>query len=91
VSYVKRPWPSSTSQLVEQDLETGEETVLVDWPSLSYDLAYSPGGDEVAFASNINGEYALYRQRLSDGRAWPVTLGGGAARYPDYRPSAAAD
>ena len=58
----------------------------MDWPSLSYDLAYSPDGDEVAFASNISGEYALYRQRLSDGRAWQVTFGGGAARYPDYRP-----
>jgi Tol biopolymer transport system component len=91
VSYVKRPWPSSTSQLVEQNLETGAETVLVDWPSLCYDLAYSPDGGEVAFASNINGEYALYRQRLSDGRAWQVTFEGGAARYPDYRPPVAAD
>jgi Tol biopolymer transport system component len=91
VSYVQRPFPSSTSRLVERDLETGEERVLVDWPSLCYDLAYSPDGAEVAFASDIDGEYALYRQRLSDGRAWRVTFGGGAARYPDYRPLVADD
>jgi Tol biopolymer transport system component len=91
VAYVKRPFPSSTSRLVEHDLETGEEKVLVDWPSLCYDLAYSPDGAEVAFASDISGEYALYRQRLSDGRAWQVTFGGGGARYPDYRPAVAVD
>lgn len=78
-----------TSRLVERDLETGEERVLVGWPALNYDAAYSPDGAEIAFASNITGEWAIYRQRLSDGRAWRVTFGGGPARYPDYRPRAA--
>jgi Tol biopolymer transport system component len=86
VSYVSRGHLRPTSRLVERDLETGEERVLVDWPALNYDLAYSPDGAEVAFASDITGEWALYRQRLSDGRAWRVTFGGGPARYPDYRP-----
>jgi len=86
VSYVSRGHLRPTSRLVERDLETGEERVLVDWPALNYDLAYSPDGAEVAFASDITGEFALYRQRLSDGRAWRVTFGGGPARYPDYRP-----
>ncbi len=49
---------------------------------------YSPDGTELAFASDITGEYAIYRQRLSDGQAWRVTFGPGSARYPDYRPSA---
>ena len=39
-----------------------------------------------SFASNISGEYALYRQRLSDGKAWQLTFGTGEARYPDYAP-----
>ena len=90
VAYVKRG-SRPASQLVEHDLETGEERVLVDWPSFSYDLAYSPDGTEVAFASDVGGEYAIYRQRLSDGRAWQVTFGGGDARYPDYRPAAPVD
>ena len=65
--------------------ESGEERVLVDWPALNYDPAYSPDGSEIAFASNITGEYAIYRQRLADGQSWRVTFGPGPARYPDYR------
>ena len=87
VAYVKRG-SHPISRLVEHDLETGEERVLINWPALNYDLAYSPDGSEVAFASNITGEWIVYRQRLSDNRAWQVTVGGGPARYPDYRPEA---
>jgi Tol biopolymer transport system component len=86
VSYVSRGPLHPTSRVVERDLETGEERVVVDWPALNYHAAYSPDGAEIAFASDITGEVAIYRQRLSDGRAWRVTFGGGAARYPDYRP-----
>jgi Tol biopolymer transport system component len=90
VAFVLRGNQSPTSQLVEQDLATGRRRVLVDWPALNYDLAYSPDGEEVAFSSNITGEWVIYRQRLSDGRAWRLTFGSGPARYPDYRPRAAA-
>jgi len=89
VAYVSRGG-DPTSRLVERDLATGEEKVLVDWPAFNYDLAWSPDGSEIAFASNITGEWVVYRMRLADGRAWRVTFGGGAARYPDYRPVAAA-
>jgi Tol biopolymer transport system component len=86
VCYVSRGHLGSTSRLVAHDLETGEEEVLVDWPALNYDPAFSPDGSEIAFASNISGSFAIYRQRLSDGKAWRVTHGPGQARYPDYRP-----
>jgi hypothetical protein len=86
--FVLRGNQRPTSQLVEQDLATGRRRVLVDWPALNYDLAYSPDGEEVAFASNITGEWVIYRQRISDGRAWRLTFGDGPARYPDYRPRA---
>ena len=86
VVYVSRRHLGETSRLVEHDLESGEEKVLVDWPALNYDPTYSPDGGELAFASNITGEYVLYRQRLSDGKSWRVTFGPGGARYPDYRP-----
>jgi TolB protein len=88
VAFVSRGDQSPTSQLVEQDLESGKRRVLVDWPALNYDLAYSPDGTEIAFASDITGEWVIYRQRLADGRAWRMTFGGGAARYPDYSPGA---
>jgi Tol biopolymer transport system component len=86
VVYVSRRHLGDVSRLVEHDLESGEERALVSWPALNYDPVYSPDGSELAFASNITGEYAVYRQRLSDGRAWRVTFGPGLARYPDYRP-----
>ena len=87
VVYVKRGHLSDESRLVEHDPETGEEKVLVGWPALNYDPVYSPDGAELAFASNITGEYAVYRQRLSDGKSWRVTHGAGDARYPDYAPA----
>ena len=85
VVYVSRGHMRPTSRLVEHDLATGEERALVSWPALNYDPVYSPDGTELAFASNIAGEYAIYRQRLSDGQAWRVTFGHGDARNPDYR------
>jgi TolB protein len=86
VVYVNRGHRGSTSRLVELDLDTGEERALVSWPALNYDPVYSPDGTELAFASDITGEFAVYRQRLSDGQAWRVTFGPGPARSPDYRP-----
>jgi len=86
VVYVSRRHLGGESRLVEHELATGNERPLVSWPALNYDPVYSPDGSELAFASNITGEYAIYRQRLSDGRAWRVTFGPGLARYPDYRP-----
>jgi Tol biopolymer transport system component len=87
VAYVDRGNQSPTSRLVEYDPGSRAVRTLVDWPALNYDLAYSPDGGEIAFASNIAGEWAIYRQRLSDGRAWRVSLEGGPARNPDYRPT----
>ena len=86
VVYVSRGHLRPTSKLVEHDLASGEEKALVSWPALNYDPVYSPDGSELAFASNITGEYVLYRQRIADGQAWRVTFGPGAARSPDYRP-----
>jgi Tol biopolymer transport system component len=86
VCYVSRGHLRQTSRLVAHDLETGEEEVLVDWPAMNYDPAFSPDGTEMAFASDVSGAFAIYRQRLSDARAWRVTYGPGEARYPDYRP-----
>jgi TolB protein len=86
VVYVSRRHQASTSRLVEHDLASHEERVLVGWPALNYDPVYSPDGTELAFASDITGEWAIYRQRISDGRAFRMTHRKGPARYPDYRP-----
>jgi len=86
VVYVSRGHLRPTSRLVEHDLASGQETVLVDWPALNYDPVYSPDGKELAFVSNISGDWVIYRQRLSDKQAWRVTFGKGGARSPDYRP-----
>jgi Tol biopolymer transport system component len=85
VAYVRREHLTrSRSRIVEHDLASGEERVLVEWPGLNYDPAYAPGGGEIAFASTAAGEFAIYRLRLGDGRSWRVTHGPGAARHPDY-------
>ncbi|HEX9186948.1 MAG TPA: hypothetical protein VGB87_07745 [Vicinamibacteria bacterium] len=87
VAYVGRRPSRDRSQVLEHDLASGQERVLVDWPALSYDPVYSPDGSEIAFASTVGGKgYEVYRLRLSDGKSWQVTFDGGDARYPDYRP-----
>jgi Tol biopolymer transport system component len=86
VVYVSRGGHRPASRLVEHHLETGAKKVLVDWPALNYNPVYSPDGSEIAFTSNVTGEYVVYRQRLSDGKSWRVTFGGGPARSPDYQP-----
>ncbi|PYQ16233.1 MAG: hypothetical protein DMF80_05815 [Acidobacteria bacterium] len=86
IVYVSRGHLSDHSRLVEHDLQTDDEKVLVDWPALNYNPVYSPEGAEIAFSSNITGEWVIYRQRLSDGQSWRVTFGAGPTRYPDYRP-----
>jgi Tol biopolymer transport system component len=88
VVYVSRGHRRPKSTLNEHDLATGEERVLVDWPALNYGPVYSPDGTELAFASNITGSFQVYRQRLSDGRAWRVSQDPGTARDLDYRPRA---
>lgn len=87
VAYVGRRARRDRSLVLEHDLATGTERILVDWPGLNYDPVYSPDGSEIAFASTVTGGYEIYRLRLSDGRSWRVTFGGGDARYPDYRPA----
>jgi Tol biopolymer transport system component len=87
IVYVGRRPLKDRSRILEQDLETGQEKVLVAWPALNYDPVYSPDGTEVAFASTVTGSWEIYRQRLADGRAFRVTFAGADARYPDYRPS----
>jgi TolB protein len=87
VVYVGRRPRKDRSEIVEHDLATGEEEVLVKWPALNYDPVYSPDGTEIAFASTITGGWEVYRQRLSDGEAFRVTFAGEDARYPDYRPA----
>lgn len=87
VVYVSRGHLRPRSKLVEHDLATHEERVLVDWPALNYDPVYAPDGSELAFASDISGTFQIYRQRLGDGRSWQVTFGKGEARNPDYQPA----
>lgn len=89
IVYVGRRPQKDRSEILEHDLATGEERILVAWPALNYDPVYSPDGSEIAFASTITGSWEIYRQRLSDGRAFRLTFAGEDARYPDYRPPSA--
>jgi TolB protein len=78
IVHVTRGHHLPRSWLVEHDLDTGKVKTLVDWNALNYDPVYAPDGSEIAFASNIGGEFAIYRERLADSRFWRVSPGGWA-------------
>jgi TolB protein len=84
--HVSRGHHRPTSRLIETDLASGAEKTLVDWPALNYGPVFSPDGRELAFASNLTGEYHVYRLRLSDGKTYRVLDSPGDTREPDYRP-----
>ena len=84
--HVSRGHRGPTSRLIQTDLASGAQKTLVDWPALNYNPVFSADGGELAFASNISGEYQIYRLRLSDGKPFRVTARPGEAREPDYRP-----
>jgi Tol biopolymer transport system component len=87
VAYVRRQHLTrDRSAIVEHELATGRESLIVDWPALNYDPVYTLDGSEIAFVSTVAGEFALYRQRLSDGRSRRLTSGRGPVRHPDYQP-----
>lgn len=88
VAYVRRKHLTrERSQIMEYDLESGTERVLVNWPALNYDPTWSPDGNELAFVSDIagGGVQSIYRMRLADGKSWRVTFKY-PSRHPDYRP-----
>ncbi len=87
VVHVSRGHHRSTSELVETELASGRQKTLVALPALNYNPVYSPDGSELAFASNLSGEYQVYRMRLPDGKPYRMTSGPGEAREPDYRPT----
>jgi Tol biopolymer transport system component len=85
VVHVSRGHHRPASRLIQTDLASGAEKTLVDWPALNYGPVYSPDGQELAFASNLTGEYQVYRLSLADGRTYRVADGPGETREPDYR------
>jgi Tol biopolymer transport system component len=86
VVHVSRGHHRPTSRLIETELASGAQKVLVEWPALNYGPVYSPDGRELAFASNLTGKYQVYRVRLSDGTTYRAVEGPGETREPDYRP-----
>ena len=86
VVHVSRGHRRPTSDLVETDIASGRERILVSLAALNYGPVYAPDGSEIAFASNETGEYQIYRMRLPDGTPVRVTSPPGEAREPDYRP-----
>jgi TolB protein len=85
VVHVTRGHHLPRSWIVEHDLGTGRVRTLVDWDALNYDPVYAPDASELAFASNRDGVWAVYRLSLKDGRVVKVADN---ARDPDYAPRA---
>jgi Tol biopolymer transport system component len=85
VVHVTRGHHLPRSWIVEHDLLSGAVRTLVDWNALNYDPVYAPDGSEIAFASNRDGDWGVYRQSLKDGRVVKVAS---SAKDPDYAPLA---
>ena len=77
----------TASHLQRLNLETGEDTVLVDWPALITSPVFHPDGRELVFVSDQNGVYNLYRMAYrSDARPVAITHALGGVFQPDFSP-----
>jgi TolB protein len=75
------------TDIVELDLATGTETVLLDGPAAELDPAYSPDGAALYYASAETGDLEIYRLERATGKKSQVTN----ARGLDLRPQPLAD
>ncbi len=70
------------TDIVEVNLATGAETVLVSGPAAELDPAYTPGGDALYYASGEGGDLEIYRLDFASGEKTRITN----ARGLDLRP-----
>lgn len=75
------------TDIVEVNLATGAETVLIGGPAAELDPAYAPGGDALYYASAEGGDLEIYRLALASGERTRIT----DARGLDLRPQPLAD
>jgi TolB protein len=75
------------TDILEVDVTTGAETVLVDGPAAELDPAYSPDGTALYYASAETGDLEIYRMDLESRDKTRITN----ARGLDLRPQPLAD
>ncbi len=77
----------SSSQLRRRHLETGEDTILIEWPAIITSPVFHPEGRELVFVSDRNGVYNLYRMAYrSNARPTALTHVLGGVFDPDFSP-----
>ena len=75
------------TDIVEVNVATGAETVLVSGPAAELDPAYTPGGNALYYASAEGGDLEIYRLDFASGEKTRITN----ARGLDLRPQPLAD
>jgi TolB protein len=75
------------TDILELDLATGEERILVPGPAAALDPAYAPDGSALYYAAAESGDLEIYRMPLSTGEIVRITN----ARGLDLRPQPLAD
>jgi len=75
------------TDIVEVDVATGAETVLVNSPAAELDPAYAPDGGALYYASAETGDLEIYRREIASGTTTRITN----ARGLDLRPQPLAD
>lgn len=74
------------SQLVVQDLNTGNRKVVAAFPRHNGSPAFSPDGSRLAFASSKDGVLNLYVMNLASGQISQLTSGAGNNTEPSWSP-----
>ncbi|MDD5677215.1 MAG: hypothetical protein PHW60_04385 [Kiritimatiellae bacterium] len=74
------------SQLRNIDLDTGNDTLLVDWPCIIITPLFHPSGSNLVFVADRNGVYNLYRFPLPFGEVLAITHALGGVFTPDFSP-----
>jgi len=77
---------SRQTSIVEIDIATGREKILIDEPAIDLDPSYAPDGNSLYYSSAIGGDLDIWKLDLAGGSRTRITTSAGQELQPLLTP-----